>query len=149
MTTLVRTTSSLLGAGSLLLLLAQPVIAQMPRTTSPEGAEVYFISPSDGLHTEDGQVHVVFGLRGMGVAPAGIEYPDSGHHHLLLNAEELPAFDTPIPSDERHLHFGMGQTETMLDLEPGTHTLQLILGDMNHVPHDPPVVSEKITITVE
>ncbi len=84
----------------------------------------------------------------MGVAPAGIDYPDSGHHHLLINADEMPSMDQPLPADENHVHFGKGQTETVLDLDPGTYTLQLVLGDKNHIPHDPPVVSEKITVVV-
>lgn len=125
----------------------QVATAQLPRTPSPEGAMVYIISPLDGT-TVSGAVTVRFGLRGLGVAPAGIDYPDTGHHHLLVNAEALPPSDLAIPSDDQHLHFGKGQTETTLQLEPGTYTLQLILGDRNHVPHDPPVVSEKITITV-
>ena len=86
---------------------------------------------------------------GMGVAPAGIEFDNSGHHHLLVNAEELPPMDMPIPTDSVHLHFGLGQTETTLDLSPGTYTLQLVLGDYAHIPHDPPVVSDPVTITVE
>jgi hypothetical protein len=125
----------------------QLVTAQLPRTPSPEGATVYIISPQDGT-TISGALTVTFGLKGLGVAPAGIDYPDTGHHHLLVDAERLPPSDQPIPSDDQHLHFGRGQTETVLKLEPGTYTLQLILGDRNHVPHDPPVVSEKITITV-
>lgn len=125
----------------------QVATAQLPRIPSPEGAMVYIISPLDGT-TVSGAVTVTFGLRGLGVAPAGIDYPDTGHHHLLVNAEKLPPSNLAIPSDDQHLHFGKGQTETTLRLEPGTYTLQLILGDRNHVPHDPPVVSEKITITV-
>jgi hypothetical protein len=88
------------------------------------------------------------GLRGMGVCPAGTDKPNCGHHHLLINTD-LPPLDEPIPNDKNHLHFGGGQTEArLIDLPPGTYTLQLILGDANHYPHNPPVYSEKITITV-
>ena len=130
--------------------LAQTTFAQeMPRTAAPEGATAYIVSPEDGATIEGGKVHVVFGLKGMGVAPAGIDYPDTGHHHLLVNAEELPPTNMPIPTDENHIHFGKGQTEATLMLEPGVYTLQLLLGDKNHIPHEAPVMSEKITVTVE
>ena len=121
---------------------------QMERTASPEGAAVYVISPSDG-EIVSSPVIVKFGLQGMGVAPAGISYPNSGHHHLLVNATSLPELNMPVPSDDMHRHFGKGQTETMLELAPGTYTLQMLLGDQNHVPHDPPVISEQITIVVK
>ena len=122
--------------------------AGLPRTAAPEGAGVYFITPEDGATT--GQTVVVkFGLQGMGVAPAGVEKDKTGHHHLLVDLAELPAMDQPIPADDNHVHFGGGQTETSIELEPGPHTLQLLVGDHNHIPHDPPIVSEKITITVE
>lgn len=119
-------------------------------TPAPQGAEVYFVSPADG-ETFNGPVHVVFGLRGMGVAPAGVEKAKTGHHHLLIDAP-LPsgdALDDAIPMDENYHHFGGGQTETMLELTPGEHTLQLLLGDNNHIPHTPPVHSKRITIQVE
>ena len=90
---------------------------------------------------------VWFGLRNMGVAPAGVDKPDTGHHHLLINAD-LPPMNEPIPNNRTHLHFGGGQTETVLDLPPGKHTLQLLLADKDHIPFDPPVISKKITITV-
>ncbi|HIE54864.1 MAG TPA: DUF4399 domain-containing protein [Chromatiaceae bacterium] len=109
---------------------------------------LYFITPKDGA-TVSNPVTVRFGLRGMGVAPAGVAKPNTGHHHLLIDVEELPPLDQPVPKDERHRHFGGGQTETTIQLTPGKHTLQLLLGDQNHVPHDPPLVSEKITITVK
>ncbi len=122
----------------------------LPRTPSPDGASVYIISPRDAASgIPAGEVTVVFGLKGMGVAPAGIDFPDTGHHHLLVNAKETPRLDIPLPADDNHIHFGKGQTETTLNLEPGTYTLQLILGDKNHIPHDPPVMSEKVTITVK
>ncbi len=121
---------------------------QMERTASPAGASAYIISPAHG-EVITGPVTVKFGLQGMGIAPAGIKYPDAGHHHLLINATGLPDLNMPIPADDVHKHFGKGQTETTLNLEPGTYTLQVLLGDQNHVPHDPPVMSEVITIVVK
>lgn len=117
----------------------------LPRTASPEGAETYIVSPFDGA-TVSSPVTVVFGLKGMGVAPAGTERAKTGHHHLLIDAKELPPFDAPMGNQVKH--FGGGQTETQVELSPGEHTLQLILGDHYHIPHNPPVLSEKITITV-
>jgi hypothetical protein len=132
----------------LLIALALPVWAQVPTVSkAPEGAELYFIAPQSGAMLR-GEIAVKFGLRGMGVAPAGIQLDGTGHHHLLINLEALPALDQPIPADARHVHFGKGQTETTLKLPPGQHTLQLLLGDHLHRPHQPVVVSEKITITV-
>ena len=122
--------------------------ASPPRTPSPEGARVYFITPEDG-ETLRGEIVVRFGLEGMGVAPAGIALAKTGHHHLLVDAESLPPLDRPIPADDTHRHFGGGQTETRLRLPRGRHTLQLLLADHLHVPHDPPVASEVVTITVE
>ena len=136
--------------GLLFLLSCLPALAmaQMPPPSpAAEGSELYFISPQDGA-TLRGEVRVQFGLRGMGVAPAGISLEGTGHHHLLINVDALPPLDQPIPADERHVHFGKGQTETSLKLPPGTHTLQLLLGDHLHRPHQPPVMSDKITITV-
>jgi hypothetical protein len=119
-------------------------------TPAPEGAEVYIVSPEDGA-TVSSPVTVVFGLKGMGVAPAGIDKEMTGHHHLLVDTPMLSGedLDYSIPADENHIHFGGGQTETTLELEPGAHTLQLLLGDQNHVPHSPPVASDVVTITVE
>jgi hypothetical protein len=117
-------------------------------TPAPAGAKVYFISPADG-DTVTSPVTLRFGLSGMGVAPAGTEKEHTGHHHLLIDVAELPSLDQPLPSDDNHRHFGGGQTETTVELAPGTHTLQLLLGDMNHIPHEPAVVSEKITIEVK
>jgi len=117
------------------------------RKAAPAGARAYIISPTDG-EVVSNPVRVVFGLTGMGVAPAGVPRADAGHHHLLVDTDP-PPFDAPIPADEHHVHFGMGQTETELTLTPGEHRLQLLLGDELHVPHDPPVLSEPITITVE
>ncbi len=118
------------------------------RTPAPAGAGVYFISPASGEVVKS-PVTVKFGLKGMGVAPAGIDRPNTGHHHLLINVTKLPTMESPIPADANHKHFGGGQTETSVELAPGTHTLQLLLGDMNHIPHDPPLLSDRITITVE
>lgn len=112
---------------------------------APEGAVAYIVSPQDG-DTVKSPVKVVFGLKGMGVAPAGIELDNTGHHHLLIDKETLPAEGIPMGSDV--VHFGKGQTEASVELEPGTHTLQLLLGNHLHVPHTPYVASEKITITV-
>jgi hypothetical protein len=132
-------------AGTLLIALSGLAWAATP---SPEGAEVYFVTPSDG-ETVTSPVTVRFGLSGMGVAPAGTDREHTGHHHLLIDLEELPPMDKPIPADDNHKHFGGGQTETVVELAPGKHTLQLLLGDMGHIPHDPPVMSEKITIEVK
>jgi hypothetical protein len=109
---------------------------------------LYFIQPQDGA-TVSSPVTVKFGLSGMGVAPAGVEVADTGHHHLLIDVTELPPLDQAIPADDNHKHFGGGQTETTVELEPGEHTLQLLLGNHLHIPGDPPVTSEMITITVE
>lgn len=111
-------------------------------------ATVYFISPADG-QTLSGEVTVRFGLSGMGVAPAGVDAVNTGHHHLLIDVDELPPLDQPLPASDQVRHFGGGQTEVTLQLPPGEHTLQLVLGNYLHIPHDPPVMSEKITITVE
>jgi len=117
-------------------------------TPSPSGADVYIISPADG-EVVNNPFKVVFGLSGMGVAPAGVDKPNTGHHHLLIDVAARPALDRPLPADEHHKHFGGGQTETTLSLSPGKHTLQLIMGDQNHIPHDPAVISQKIMITVK
>ena len=118
-----------------------------PLWAGAQEAEVYFIEPQDGA-TVSNPVKVVFGLKGMGVAPAGIEVENTGHHHLLIDTD-VPDLKTPILADDHHKHFGAGQTETEIELAPGEHTLQLLMGNFSHIPHDPPVVSEKITITVE
>ena len=118
------------------------------QTPSQAGAEVYVISPSDG-DTVASPLTVRFGLRGMGIAPAGVERANTGHHHLLIDLDALPALDRPIPSDQNHRHFGGGQTEVTVELEPGVHTLQLLLGDQSHIPHAPPVMSQRIRITVK
>jgi hypothetical protein len=117
-----------------------------PRHPSPPGAKVYFVYPKDGDYVKPKFV-VRFGLINMGVAPAGVSKPNTGHHHLLIDTE-LPPFDQPIPNDPNHLHFGAGQTEAQVTLPLGVHRLQLLLGDENHVPHDPPVFSNVIKVTV-
>jgi len=129
-----------------LTLLFAPLLA-LARTPAPADAEVYFIAPSDG-QTVRNPVTVRFGLKGMGVAPAGMQKEATGHHHLLIDTD-LPPLDQPVPTDDQHKHFGAGQTETVITLPPGKHTLQLLLGDFAHTPHEPPVMSPKITITVE
>jgi hypothetical protein len=118
------------------------------RVAAPAGAEVYFITPHDGA-TERGAVTVRFGLKGLGVAPAGIKFDNTGHHHLLVDTDfsELKA-DAPLPATDKILHFGKGQTETVLTLAPGKHTLQLVFADYLHTSFDPPLISKKITITV-
>ena len=121
--------------------------ADLPRSAASKDAELYFISPQDGA-TVKSPVTVRFGLRGMGVAPAGVAMENTGHHHLLIDAE-LPPPDLPVPADANHVHFGKGQTEAAVTLAPGRHRLQLLLGDHLHIPHDPPVASKPITIIVE
>jgi hypothetical protein len=119
------------------------------RTAPATGAEVYFIAPQNGakLHSP---VTIKFGLRGMGIAPAGIKFENTGHHHLLVDTDisELK-LDAPMPATDKIMHFGKGQTETALTLGPGKHTLQLVFADYLHQSFDPPLHSEKITITVE
>jgi hypothetical protein len=132
-------TALLIGASSL-------TFAQ-ERTSSPAGAEVYVISPKNGAKVHS-PVRVQFGLKGMGIAPAGVKFDNTGHHHLLVDTDAPANLAAPLPTTDKIVHFGKGQTETMLTLSPGKHTLQLLLGDMNHVPHDPAVISKKITITV-
>ena len=112
-----------------------------------EAPKVYFIAPANGAKVSS-PVKVVFGLSGMGVAPAGVTQEKTGHHHLLINTD-LANPKAPIPKDDKHLHFGGGQTEASVTLPPGRHTLQLVLGDFAHVPHNPPVQSEKIAIEVK
>jgi hypothetical protein len=120
--------------------------AALERRPSPPGSSAYIVAPVDGA-TVDSPVRVLFGLRGAGVVPAGIEREGAGHHHLLIDTG-LPDLGLPIPADNNHVHFGGGQTEVEIVLAPGTHTLQLLLGDERHVPHDPPIMSEQITIEV-
>jgi hypothetical protein len=125
---------------------AAQTLAPGTRHPSPPGAHVYIISPVNGSYVSN-TFTVQFGLARMGVAPAGIDKPNTGHHHLLVDAV-LPPLDKPIPNDENHLHFGAGQTETSLTLPTGKHTLQLLLGDTAHLPHQPPVYSDPIVVYV-
>jgi len=137
--------------------LAGVVVAQAPqatapapatRTKAPEAARVYFISPKDG-DTVAQKFTVQFGLKGMGIAPVGVNQPNTGHHHLLVDLAQMPNMSMPLPANDNIRHFGGGQTEVDLTLPPGKHTLQLVLGDYLHTPHEKPVTSEKITITVK
>jgi hypothetical protein len=122
-----------------------PAAAQ--RTPAPQDALVYIGWPNDGQTLSAGRIKVWFGARNIGVAPAGVTFANTGHHHLLINVP-IPALDEPIPNTKNYQHFGAGQTEAFVDLTPGTYTLQLLMGDAEHVPHDPPVASKKITIHV-
>ncbi len=134
----------------LLILLSTATAAGAGETPAPADAKVYFINLKDGDRVISPLV-VRFGLSGMGIAPAGTEAPNTGHHHLFVDAPALEgdALNEAIPMDEHHMHFGKGQTETTITLSPGQHTLQLVLGDWSHIPHKPPVMSERITVTVE
>ena len=123
-------------------------LAHQHLSPAPEGASVYFISPSDG-ETLSSPVTVKFGLKGMGVAPAGIDKKHTGHHHILIDTDVLPDLTMPLPATDKIKHFGGGQTQTQLDLAPGTHTLQLVLGNHLHIPHQTPIKSNKITITIK
>lgn len=123
-------------------------LAAAERSAAPAGAKVYFLAPTDGAELSS-PFTVRFGLSGMGVAPAGIAFAETGHHHLLINVADLPPMNAPIPADAKHVHFGKGQTEARIELPPGRHTLQLLLGDHTHQPHDPPLLSERITVTVK
>ncbi|MCB0352461.1 MAG: DUF4399 domain-containing protein [Bdellovibrionales bacterium] len=122
--------------------------AEFRSQPAPKDAEAYIISPADG-ETVPENFTVQFGLRNFGIAPAGEGNEKTGHHHLLIDFEGIPALDTPLPATDNIRHFGGGQTETTLSLSPGKHTLQLVLGDKLHIPHNPPIMSKKITITVK
>ena len=129
------------------LALAATVVSAQDRTASPADAQVYIISPKEGAKVSS-PVTVQFGLKGMGIAPAGVKIENTGHHHLLIDTDAPTDLSQPLPASEKVVHFGKGQTETSVKLTPGKHTLQLLLGDSTHVPHNPPVISKKITITV-
>jgi len=130
-------------------LLAGASLADGHRTPAPDGARAYIVSPADGA-TVANPVTIVFGLEGMGVAPAGTEKENTGHHHLLINTDPGSVdMDSSLPATDEIVHFGGGQTQVTLDLPSGTHTLHLLLGDLSHVPHDPPVLSEVISVTVQ
>jgi hypothetical protein len=135
---------------ALVMMLSTATLALAGETPAPDGAKVYFIGLKDG-DTVKSPVLIHFGLSGMGIAPAGTEAPATGHHHLLIDAEPLTgdALNEAIPMDEHHVHYGKGQTEASVTLTPGKHTLQLVLGDWSHIPHKTPVMSDRITVTVE
>lgn len=124
---------------------ADPVT--LTRTASPNGARVFFITPADGA-TVSNPIRIEFGVQGMTIVKAGEEQANSGHHHLLIDTG-LPDLGVPVPADARHIHFGDGSKSTEITLDPGPHTLRLLLGDHRHIPHDPPIVSDPITVTVE
>jgi hypothetical protein len=128
-------------------LIVGPLALAQERTPSAPTAEVYIISPKNGT-TVHNPVLVQFGLKGMGIAPAGVKFDNTGHHHLLIDTDPPADMSAPLPATDNIVHFGKGQTETTVTLKPGKHTLQLLLADMSHVPHQPPVISKKITITV-
>jgi hypothetical protein len=137
------------GAAIAIVALAAGVAtAALAKSPWPDGSKVYIISPKDG-ETITGPVTVLFGLKGMGVAPAGVEKEKTGHHHILINAPIPADLSAPLPADDNHRHFGGGQTQATLELKPGKYTLQLLMGDHNHIPHNPPLASEVITITVK
>ena len=123
-------------------------LADTARSSAPEGATAYIISPADG-DTVSSPVTIQFGLSGMGIAPAGVEVQNTGHHHLLIDVTEQPDVTQPLPATDHIKHFGAGQTEATLALEEGSHTLQLLLGNYAHIPHNQPVTSAPITITVK
>lgn len=126
---------------------AAPVAAAEHAASTHDSPYVYFVIPQDNASVTN-PVRVLFGLDGMGVAPAGVRKDGTGHHHLLIDVDELPPLDLPLPSTANILHFGNGQTQTFIELPPGKHTLQLLLGNFAHVPHAKPLLSDKITINV-
>jgi len=129
------------------LVIGASLVFAQERTPSPAGAEVYIIAPKDGAKVH-APVLVQFGLKGMGIAPAGVKFDNTGHHHLLIDTNPPADLSAPLPASDKIVHFGKGQTETTLNLAPGKHTLQLLLADQSHIPHNPPVLSQKISITV-
>ncbi|MDZ4790901.1 MAG: DUF4399 domain-containing protein [Hyphomicrobiales bacterium] len=124
------------------------VNAQDAKSPWPADAKVYIISPKSG-ETVSGPVTVLFGLKGLGVAPAGVEKAKTGHHHLLIDTKIPAELNETLIADKNHVHFGGGQTQATIELTPGQHTLQLLMGDHNHVPYNPPLASEVVTITVK
>jgi hypothetical protein len=140
--------AALIVAGGLSAQTPAPAAATMPRTASPAGAKLYVVSPANGA-TVKSPVTVVFGLSGMGIAPAGVPFENAGHHHLLIDTAIPANTGLPLPATDNIKHFGKGQTEASIELKPGKHTLQLVLGDQNHIPFNPVVASAQITITVQ
>ena len=134
-----------MAAGFLSAVAGVPAIAG--DTPSPPGARVWIIWPKDGDVIHGGKLWVRMGAKGIGIAPAGVVKPNTGHQHLIID-RPLPPFDEDIPADKNHLHFGGGQTEARIELSPGTHTLQVLMGDHDHIPHNPPLYSQQITVTV-
>jgi Domain of unknown function (DUF4399) len=131
------------------MMLSTATLALAGETSAPADAKVYFINLKDG-DTVTSPVTIRFGLSNMGIAPAGTEVPNTGHHHLLIDTKlEGEALNEAIPADEHHIHYGKGQTEATVTLPKGDHTLQLVLGDWSHMPHKTPVMSERITVHVE
>ena len=138
--------SKILAATAAIAMSSLLVAQQAEKTPAPAEAQLYIVSPQNGAVVSQ-TFNVVFGLQGMGVAPAGVQTNNTGHHHLLVDGATLPDLNAPLGAAVTH--FGGGQTQTTLTLTPGQHTLQLILGDYVHTPHNPPVISEKITVTVQ
>src|ERR1700688_1493688 len=132
----------------LIVLMISPPVSALGETAAPPNASVYIISPKDG-DTVTNPFKVQFGLSGMGVAPAGVDKPNTGHHHLLIDVNEPLDPSEPIPQDKVHLHFGAGQTEAHIELAPGKHTLQLVRREWSHIPFHPPIMSAVITVTVK
>jgi len=139
---------TLLAATAITAVALGTLAAQSTRQKPPATAKAYIISPKNG-DTVSSPFTVLFGLKGMGVAPANVNQPETGHHHLMVDMAQPPDMNIPLPMTDNLKHFGKGQTETDLTLPPGRHTLQLIVGDYLHIPFDPPVTSEKITVTVK
>ena len=138
----------LLAGGSAVAGEAAPAAAAVASEKAPVGARVFFVEPQDGA-TVGQDVQVRFGVEGIALAPAAEGKPGTGHHHLLIDGKQLPPLAAPIPNDATHKHYGKGQTEDTIHLDPGTHTLQLDFADARHVQFDPPIVSPKITVHVK
>ena len=131
-----------------IIILTSVILVMTSSIVSADEKSVYIIEPMDGAVLKS-PITIKFGLKGMGIAPAGVEKDNTGHHHLLINLTELPDMTKPLPATDQIKHFGGGQTETELELPKGKHTLQLLLGDFAHRPHAEPIISEKITITIQ
>jgi Domain of unknown function (DUF4399) len=139
--------TSAFGLAAIVWLALPPPALPAEAKRMPDDAKVYILWPSDGQVIQGGKFWLRMGLSNAGIAPAGVEKANTGHHHVLVDTD-LPPLDQEIPNDKHHLHFGAGQTEARVELPPGRHTLQLLLGDENHVPHNPPLYSKKITVLV-